>query len=414
LSPWGRRLFYAFLVGSSLTLGRNLLKQAILTVREPPEYDLGAFWIYGRVAVTGGNYYLPEAMHQEGDRLGSSPVFTREVLDVGFLYPPPTMLLIAPLGLLNHSQAALAWQVVSISSLIAAALLLWRLFLPASGVPGLGAVAALLLSLPATLWNIQLTQTNLVVLFCLAAFWAMRDRPISGFFLALGTAVKPVVALIGLYLLLQRQWKAVAFAAGTYAGLALLALACFGWAPFLTYFVSNPVSRIAGWTVVGHNSVSLLATAFKLSGEVVTAAPLQAPWSNPLFLTLASMVLGTTLWLMYRLPRAAAALGEELSLALLIPAALLLYPNTLHHYTVVLVLPLLWIWTRASRLQIAPLAVAAIIGGTYWLELPQGGDLSVLSIALVWASLGVMGVRMMGRAERPRVLAAGAAPAAGP
>jgi hypothetical protein len=39
----------------------------------------------------------------------TSEVFSREVLDVGFPYPAPTMLLFAPLGWVELRTAALAW-----------------------------------------------------------------------------------------------------------------------------------------------------------------------------------------------------------------------------------------------------------------------------------------------------------------
>jgi len=238
-----------------------------------------------------------------------------------------------------------------------------------------------------------------------ALFWVSRDRPLAGVFLALGTAVKPVMALMGLYLLMRGHWKAVGWAIGTYLGLLLLALACFGWAPIASYVVANPVTRMPGWAVVGHNSVSLLATALKLSGVVVTAAPLHAPWTNPLFLLLAPIVLGSTLWLLYRLPRAAGGLGSELGLALLIPASLLLYPNTLHHYTVLLVVPLLWLWTHARQLRLPPLLAIAIIAGSYWLVLAEAGDVSVLAIVLIWISLGIVGLGLSKRVGRQQEVA---------
>jgi hypothetical protein len=395
LAPGLRRLYYAFVIASMVTLGRLVIKQASWTVREPPEWDLRAFWIYGRVAATGGNYYSPEAMHRVGDRLGSSTVFNRDVLDVGFPYPPPTMLLIAPLGYLDVQRAAIAWQTVSLGSLIASTVLLWRIFLPASGALGVAVTATLMLSFGATLWNVQLTQSNLLVLLLVTLLWAARDRLVAGVLLALGTAVKPVVAFLGLYWVLRGKWKASAIAIGAYVVLALLAVALFGWTSFSTYFVSSPLSRMSGWAIVGHISQSLLATVLRARGVVPTSETLDAPWFDPLFVIVAVAVLTGTLLLMHWVLRFGGELGSELALAIMMPTALLLYPNTLHHYTTLLLLPLVWMWARAAELAISPLIAAGIIAASYWLVLVRGGLVSILAIGLVWCTLSIFGLRLI-------------------
>jgi hypothetical protein len=396
---WLRRVYAALLVCLIGVLGRYALKQVVVTVEHPPEWHISAFWLYGRVAVSGQDYYAPAALHREGDRLNPSQAFSREILDVGLPYPPPTILFIAPLGYLDLRGAALAWQMVTAACLLAIVVLLWRLFLARSGALGLAVIAALTLGLRATHWNIELTQSSLVVLLFVVLFWAARDRWLGGILLALGTAVKPLMALLGLFPLLRAQWKVCALAVAGYGVLSVLAIVLFGWSSFLSFFISSPLHRIPGWMYTGHNSQSLLAMALRASGVGATAATLDAPWRNPLFLSLAAIVLVGTVPLVYLLPRLAGPLGSELALGITLCASLLLYPNTLNHYTVLLIPPLLFIWTRAADLRINPLLSITLITATYWLVWLRGGDVSIAAIALLWGTLAFVGGRLLYRAK---------------
>jgi hypothetical protein len=306
---------------------------------------------------------------------------------------------VAPLGYLTLQNAAIVWQAVSAGAILATVFLLWRLFLPDSGALGLAAAAALTLGHQATLWNIELTQSSLLVLLCVTLFWTARDHLAGGLLLALGTAVKPIVALLGPYLVLRGKWKMVASAIGGYLVLALLAIALFGWPAFTSFFSSSPLRRIPGWMYTGHNSQSVLAVALRASGVGPTDRALEAPWRNPMFLSLGGAILACTLLLIAALVRWAGSLGSELALAICVCAALLLYPNTLNHYTVLLLPPLMFLWTRAADLRLSPLTAIGVISATYWLVLFKGGDMSVLAIALTWCTLAVSGARLVRQAR---------------
>lgn len=409
MPSWLRRVYAVFLVAVIATLGRYCVKQAVVTAEQLPEWHISAFWLYGRVAVTGGNYYSPEALRREWRSPHTSQAFVREVLHTGFPYPPPTILLVAPLGYLTLRNAAIVWQAVSAGAALATVFLLWRLFLPNSGPLGLAVTAAMTLGHRATLWNIELTQSGLLVLLCVTLFWTARDRLAGGLFLALGTVVKPVVALLGPYLVLRGKWKAVAIAIGAYLLLALLAIALFGWPAFSSFFSSSPLSRIPGWMYTGHNSQSILAVALRAAGVGPTNWALEAPWRNPMFLSLGGAVLICTLLLIAALVRWAGSLGSELALAISVCAALLLYPNTLNHYTVLLLPPVIFLWTRAAELRMTPLTAIGVVSATYWLVLIKGGDLSVLAIVLTWCTLTVSGARLVRRARVSETVARGLA-----
>ncbi len=156
-------------------------------------------------------------------------------------YPPPILLLLAPLGALSLPGAFFAYMLGS-AALFAAAL--WAV------CPRRAVLAAAVLA-PGVALNLWFGQNGLLFggLLGLALAWA-RTRPrLAG--VALGMlALKPHLAVaLGLVLLLGRRWTVLAVAAATVAALGLLSVAVFGaavWGQYLAGFgravdLSSPV-----------------------------------------------------------------------------------------------------------------------------------------------------------------------------
>ena len=393
------------LVGLIATFGKYAAQQIYATISNPPEWDFRAFWLYGRVGAQKGNFYTVAAMHRAGDSLPWSANFRREVLDVGFPYPPATMLLTAPLGRLEAKEGALAWELLQVLALAASVLAMWRIFLPDSGAHGLGVVAALALGLSATQWTLRHGQTNAWTLLFLLLFWETRSRALGGWFLALGLMIKPVFGFLGLWPLLVRQWRMATVACISYALLSALALLLFGWPTFRSFFVDNPTDRIPGWLYTGHNNMGLLAfiLRWRTGGELGREIPSFTPWADPLFLAVCALLFLVTIPLAYRLIATGQDLHRQLALALLVPLALLLYPQSQNHYSMLLLPPMLLLWTRGREIGIAAPVSIAVITAVYWSMLPRGGDLTVLGNALLWMAL-VAGAGLALRARgRPLV-----------
>src|ERR1700689_3481662 len=90
----GDALLAATVIVAAVVIGRV----AWHTITTPPLWDLQVFWSYGRVAVSGGDFYQPAAYHQLFDATRYPPDFVHEVFDVGSFYPPPSIWLFVPLG----------------------------------------------------------------------------------------------------------------------------------------------------------------------------------------------------------------------------------------------------------------------------------------------------------------------------
>jgi hypothetical protein len=81
---------------------------------QPREWDFLGFWLNGKVASAGENFYHPENYQNVVLPYNLNDEFRAEIIEVGFWYPPFTMFLFFPLGLANPSNAFLKRQIVNL------------------------------------------------------------------------------------------------------------------------------------------------------------------------------------------------------------------------------------------------------------------------------------------------------------
>lgn len=395
LSPRARRGYVGLLGVVIAGFGGLDAARTARNVVDPPEWDLQAFWIINRVAADGRNFYDAREVHrvaaplQRGDPpLSATPVFSREVLDAGFKYPPPTMLWMAPFGHPDLRTASACWYALIAAALAGSIVLLRRIFFPAGGRLELAVVAALVLLLRATYTTFAFGQTGTLMLLCLVLFWRDRDRPRGGLWLAAGLLVKPIFAFFVAYPVLRRQWKSLGVFALVAAMLTLAALGAFGREVFTSYFASDPLRRVPNWLYTISENQSMLSAFLRLADyDFVRGSPL----TFPPFVAAAALVVGVTLWLLGRRGHEAGALA----LAAAVPAALLVYPQSLDHYAILLLVPMLYLWTRREALRLSAWFVVIALSVTYALVRYDVGSVVVLANALQWALLVALGVRAM-------------------
>jgi hypothetical protein len=178
------------------------------------------FWLSGRLPWMGQNpYSIP-------DWVGGHHIFGATWIPNNiFPYPLPLAVITAPLGLLPIKTAYILWDILA--QVLIALCILWL----ATHWEGLNRQLYVVFLLVATIFNgniyLGLMTGTFIVLFLvfltLALYFTETHRPqLAGIALA-GLALKPplliIVALIGLWLLFQRNWK-------TISGIALGGL---GW-----------------------------------------------------------------------------------------------------------------------------------------------------------------------------------------
>jgi len=402
-SPRARRVAWGAIVVYGATYGVVMASG----VAHPPEWDLPISWFNGYVAAHGLNFYDPENYRRLSGALPLTPALISFVISVGFHFPPPTIFLFLPLGFLGIKTASVLWYVVMSGVIALDVGLLARLFLGGTASGRLLAAALLLLLRPAmaTVW---FGQTNFFVVLMLLLFWRDRATLRGGAWIALGLLIKPVVAVLLLYAVIARRWRAIVGTGVVLAVLSALTIAVFGWDTFATYFGHNPVQRMPAEAYTESINQSLLATVLRLTGYDFSH---RSPLLCPPFVFLVASLTATTTWLVHR---ASTSGDDDLALALTIPFGLLVYPGTLAHYSVDLILPFLLLWSRRRTLPWGPTGVIAFLTVEYAI-INVSVELAIIGNTVAW--LGVAAVqtsRQWGPESAARATASARPPAAHP
>ncbi len=309
----------------------------------PPEWDFLAFWLDGRIASQHLNFYLPSNYLGYDLPVSISQEFTRSILEVGFRYPPPTMLLFLPLGWFDSLNSAyLGWQLFMVAVLGIDIFLLWKLFLDESHALGLLVSGALVLSLPLTHFTFYLAQTNFLVLLALLLLLIHREHFWGGMWLGIGIVVKPFVGLLFLFSVIQRRWQVVAGSIITYGFLSIIFVVLFGMTTFTSYFSERPPLKMPDYVYIEAVNQSLLAQILRLTNNDFSGI---SPIFNPIFIVITLFLLTTTGALTFFLKNDDSIWVFVLTLL----TALLIYPKTLFHYSVLLIIPMFVLWKYRNR-----------------------------------------------------------------
>ncbi len=180
--------------------------------------DFFGLWSFGRYALTRvpATIYDDRLLYAFQTGLGMPP----DTAHYSFFYPPWTLLLFVPIGMLPYTVARVAWLVLTFV-LYAGALAAWRWQRP---------VAALLLLAPSSAVCILLGQNGfLTAAFMLGGMRLLWTRPLAAGIVLGFLALKPQLAiLVPFVLLFGRHWRAMAGAALCIAVLGLTATLAFG------------------------------------------------------------------------------------------------------------------------------------------------------------------------------------------
>ncbi len=341
--------------------------------------DFASFYLSARAVLEGGvSPYDVAGLRALGAQLG----LTEWVFP--FLYPPPSLLPFLPLGFFSHRAAVALLSVVSQGALLGSAWLVLRrvLRLPAPGTELVSlACVVYFAAFDPIVETLQLGQTNLVILACLAAVWCLaregRGAWLGGVCLALACLLKIYFAPLLLVFLLRRRFRMVAVAVGALAALTLAAawlLPAGVWSSWLgeiapTGSYGESPRGLFSPTDPGNQSVAGFIARLFLGDS----APLAgfAGWCVPLTWLAAAAVAGSStaaIGVSLRRTDSPEAFDRELSVALL--AIYLIAPFSWEHHLCVL-------------LPAALLCLRDVLGGD---SLPRAPRLALLAglAVLAW------------------------------
>jgi alpha-1,2-mannosyltransferase len=308
------------------------------------------------------------AYHQAAERvLAGQRLYDTSFEQTGgfglFYYPPPFVLPVLPLALLDGRTAALVWLGLLLSSFFAAIALL-----PVRTSVKWGLVLLAGVSWPVA-YTFKLGQVGPLLMLAFAIGWRWLDRPMRvGPSAAVGALIKLQPALLLVWAALTRRWAAVAAGAAVVLVASLLATAVVGpgaWTDYLQLLrqVSDPI-------VTPHNFTPG-AVAYQAGVPAPVAAALQVA---------SSAIVVTALLLAVRFATA------EASFLVAVVASQLLSPVLWDHYAVILLLPVAWLLERRRWwAALVPLAVA--------IGVPAPPSVYPALFAAVLAAMLILGIR---------------------
>jgi hypothetical protein len=234
---------------------------------------LSAYFVAAQAASSVPNVY-DNSLYSMPDDDPAGPRKARMIgpfkVDV-FEYPPPFLLLPRALRLLTPDfmrlrmlEFALDGGVVLLALLIVA-----RFMGPAAGTRALLLSPLVWMALP-TISTLQ--KGNVQVIIIAASMLAMvlferRRWALGGALLAFVTVSKLYPGLLIVYLLVRRQWRAVAWTAGLSLAFILLTLLDIGWAPYAAFLAHLP-GLVGGEAFPAFRNPAATAINFSIPGLV--------------------------------------------------------------------------------------------------------------------------------------------------
>lgn len=327
-------------------------------------------------------------------------------------HPPLMAVLVVPLTFLPYETVFVLWGLGSLALYLACIWGVMRNLDLRLGVWWVPLIGVALVWYP-FLAHVALGQWSLIIATCVFGGWALLKRNhgmASGALFGFATALKLFPALVSLYLLTQRRWRALVLMGLAFVACTAFSFAVVGPADFWTYVYEEAPSNSARYVVFPTNHSLWGMTSRLLIDnrwvEPVVDAPQVAQGIN---ITLCGLVVGVLTLGLWRLPN---AFSQDMGFAAVCVAMLLLSPLTWQNAFVLLVLPLGVLLralqrhpTRRLRLTLLLLFILLTIPDIPWARtlitvsksypMPWPWGLALLvPVSVQWILLGMLLVRL--------------------
>lgn len=324
-------------------------------------WDFTSWYLWGKLAAQGYNFYLPENSQTVFNTLvlpdANFDNFIDAIVNVGFLYPPPTMLYFFSLGFMSYDSALIVWTLFILVFLGGCIYVVYCSFLKESKLKGFLLVTILFFINPSVNLTVICSQTNFIVLFYLLLMKKYEDHKYAGVLLALAFFTKPFMLIFGIYFLLNKNWKAILYFISSSLVISGISIFAFGTDTFMSYFFNNATKRLPEWTFSEDINQSLNA--------VLLRANLISVDKPYVFLIIASGLLFAMIIYLIHLQRRR---QNDIIWALLLLVGLLIYPGTLSYYAVVMLFITFQFFHNEQPLGMNLFLVIPVIGLFYYLN----------------------------------------------
>ncbi len=335
---------------------------------KPLGTDFASFWTASQLALSGNP---ATAWNMQLHKAAQAALFGEAAGYAAFFYPPPYLLVCAPLAVLPYTLSLLAWLAATGTAWLS----MMRTWTRTLGEDRIGWLT--LMAFPAVLVNAGHGQNGFLTA-ALLGFGALhhKARPCLAGAAFGALVIKPQLGLlIPLFLVFTRNGRAFA-AAGLAAG-ALCAVASlfFGLESWKAFFAASEMARaVLADNLVGYEKMQSVYAALRGLGM-----PASVAWcAQAIMLTLAV----ASLWYLRSAQPAAAG-------AAFACATLLATPFVLDYDLTLLAVPLVWLFAQGMRTGFMPWEKLVLALG-YILPLvsrPLAGNLHLPLASLVIAAL---------------------------
>jgi hypothetical protein len=383
--PWrqisfGRKVVIIGLNSASIVL---VFRTILRTLTRPSEVDFLCYYLWGRLAGSGLPVYDPESSRLvlAGMDLPIIPttMFIEHIVDVGPNHTPPALLFYRfVISDMPFGVAHAVWM-----SMIAVFFAICCFLLARSLAARQATFAALLVPVlalsPVTHQIFRFGQTNFLVMALITTAWLTLKRADCGVWLAVASIFKPFAALLGLHLVIRRNWLGLFFAAGIGFSVLFASGVVLGFEVIPQYLRADFAARTPFSSFTWSNNQSLLAVVLRtFDPEGAGGNPL----AHPVFLSLAAILLIVTL----TLGRVAREPQSRLAFLLVLCCALLIYPGTLDHYGFFLFLPWLHICEWMKDKGVHPLLMTLGM----WGGIRSISSHTFIAILITWGALAML------------------------
>jgi len=333
------------LIGMAVLLFMTIIKFTIGAINSNEQFDFMCFYMQGQLGIHNMNFYDPHSFQMLLEKVNYPLIFEqnatiehfvfkegikKEILNVGLLSPPGTMLFFYPLASFEYQSSRTVFSVLVALFIILNAILANIVFLKKErSIFSFLIVFIIITVIPGTYNTIYLIQTNFFLLFFLMLTFYKIDKPISGFYLAISAIFKPISAILLLYFIINKKWKPAAWFIVSSGIFLLITCLIWGFDNLTSYILSPPTQRLPHSIYVQEVNQSLIGILnrnleiYGLSNSVISL----------IYFSLSGIMAALTMVASKNLQK----VNSQFSFLPFIPLMLLIYPSSLMHYMVYLV-----------------------------------------------------------------------------
>jgi hypothetical protein len=272
LTTQWKQISKGILIGLGAILFLFLIIETIKAATSQAEWDFMCFYMQGQLGLHHLNFYdansFKTLLASNNFNYSFYDGFKNEILNVGLLPPPISMLFFAPLASVDYHISRSILAILIFIFIFANTFLGYLIFAKTERSPySFLFIFIIIMLLPGTNGTIGYNQTNFFILFFLLLTIYNINKPLSGFYLALSLILKPISGFLVLFFISDKKWKALVYFLATVIVLFLITAFFWGFQNIVGFFQSPATERLPLYLYEQGVNQSIIAVFYRNLGE---------------------------------------------------------------------------------------------------------------------------------------------------